>query len=135
MSLNQFFGGLSLTVENVSGLANTVHFLNLSHNNLNGRFFTNSTITLFRNLQVLDLSGNSITGELPSFGSLLALRVLRLPRNQLFGSLPEELLQTSVPLEELDLSFNGFTGNYCRIDPYLCLLSFLGNEIVEILLI
>ncbi|KAG5045908.1 hypothetical protein JHK82_015288 [Glycine max] len=111
LSLNQFFGGLSLTVENVSGLANTVHFLNLSHNNLNGRFFTNSTITLFRNLQVLDLSGNSITGELPSFGSLLALRVLRLPRNQLFGSLPEELLQTSMPLEELDLSFNGFTGS------------------------
>ncbi|KAL9313757.1 hypothetical protein ACSQ67_019209 [Phaseolus vulgaris] len=109
LSLNQFFGGLSLTVENVSGLANTVHFLNLSHNNLNGHFFMNSTIGLFRNLQVLDLSNNSITGELPSFGSLPTLRVLRLPRNQLFGSVPEELLQTSVPLEELDLSVNGFT--------------------------
>ncbi|KAG5050214.1 hypothetical protein JHK85_011317 [Glycine max] len=111
LSLNRFFGGLSLAVENVSSLANTVHFLNLSCNNLNGRFFTNSTIGLFRNLQVLDLSDNSITGQLPSFGSLPALRLLRLPRNQLFGSVPEELLQTSVPLEELDLSFNGFTGS------------------------
>ncbi|QCE15332.1 protein brassinosteroid insensitive 1 [Vigna unguiculata] len=116
LSLNQFFGGLSLTVENISGLANTVHFLNLSNNNLNGHFFKNSTIGLFRNLQVLDLSNNSITGELPSFGSLPALRVLRLPRNQLFGSVPEELLQTSVPLEELDLSVNGFTGSIDAIN-------------------
>jgi len=119
LSLNQFFGGLSLAVENVSGLANTVHFLNLSYNNLNGQFFKNSTISLFRNLQVLDLTNNSITGELPSFGSLPALRVLRLPRNQLFGSVPEELLQTSVPLEELDLSVNGFTGNRISFSSFV----------------
>jgi Leucine-rich repeat (LRR) protein len=37
------------------------------------------------------------------------LRVLRLGSNQLFGLIPEELLESSV-LEELDLSGNGFTG-------------------------
>ncbi|KAG4381442.1 hypothetical protein GLYMA_15G148350v4 [Glycine max] len=103
---------LSLAVENVSSLANTVHFLNLSCNNLNGRFFTISTIGLFHNLQVLDLSDNFITGQLPSFGSV-----------------PEELLQTSMPLEELDLSFNGFTSNCWRIDPFLSLSSFVGAEL------
>ncbi|WVZ18273.1 hypothetical protein V8G54_005595 [Vigna mungo] len=130
LSLNQFFGGLSLTVENISGLANTVHFLNLSYNNLNGHFFKNSTIGLFRNLQVLDLSNNSITGELPSFGSLPALRVLRLPRNQLFGSVPEELLQTSVPLVELDLSVNGFTGSIAAINSTsLSILNLSSNSL------
>ncbi|TKY73915.1 inactive receptor kinase [Spatholobus suberectus] len=116
LSLNQFFGRLALAAENFSGLANTVHFLNLSYNNLNGPFFGSSAVSLFRNLQVLDLSNNSITGELPSLGSLPALRVLRLGRNQLFGSVPEELLQTSVPLEELDLSVNGFTGSIAVIN-------------------
>ena len=63
---------------------------------------------------MLDLSYNSIRGELPPFGLLPGLRVLRLGRNLLFGSVPEELLENSVSLEELDLSVNGFTGKWFR---------------------
>ncbi|XVE86687.1 hypothetical protein DITRI_Ditri18aG0054100 [Diplodiscus trichospermus] len=111
LSYNKLYGGLSVAVENVSGLANTVRLVNLSHNQLNGGFFKEEAIGLFRNLQVLDLSDNLIAGELPSFGSLLGLRVLRLGKNQLFGPLPLELLEGFVPLEELDLSHNGFTGS------------------------
>lgn len=115
LSYNKFYGGLSVAVENVSSLANTVRFFNLSHNQLNGEFIKEEAIGLFKNLQVLDLGDNLIAGELPSFGSLPGLRVLRLGKNQLFGPLPVELLEGFVPLEELDLSHNGFTGilNFC----------------------
>ncbi|KAA3473585.1 putative inactive receptor kinase [Gossypium australe] len=111
LSYNAFYGGLSVAVENVSSLANTARFVNLSHNQLNGGFFKEEAIGLFKNLQVLDLGDNLIAGSLPSFGSLPGLRVLRLGTNQLFGSVPVELLEGSVPLEELDLSRNGFTGS------------------------
>lgn len=110
LSYNGFSGGLSVAFEKISGLANTVHYLNLSHNKLGGGFFKGEAIQLFRNLQVLDLGDNQVTEELPSFGSLPNLRVLRLGNNQLFGPIPEELLETSLQLEELDLSNNGFTG-------------------------
>ncbi|KAL2339450.1 hypothetical protein Fmac_007390 [Flemingia macrophylla] len=116
LSLNQFFGALLLPPENVSGLANTVHFLNISYNNLNGPFFDQTAVSLFRNLQVLDLTNNSVTGELPSFGSLPSLRVLKLRGNQFFGSVPEELFQTQLQVEELDLSANAFTGSIAVIN-------------------
>ncbi|GMI67887.1 sucrose-induced receptor kinase 1 [Hibiscus trionum] len=111
LSYNEFYGGLHVSVENVSSLANTIRYVNLSHNQLNGGFLKEEAIGLFKNLQVLDLGDNSIAGELPSFGSLPGLRVLRLGKNQLFGPVPVELLEGFVPLEELDLSRNGFTGS------------------------
>lgn len=39
---------------------------------------------------------------------LINLRVLRLGSNQLYGEIPVELLGSLIPLEELDLSDNGF---------------------------
>ncbi|CAI8612123.1 unnamed protein product [Vicia faba] len=111
LSQNQFYGGLSITLENVSSLANTVRFLNVSHNKLNGNFFLKDAIGLFRNLRALDLSDNMIRGELPSFVSLRELRVLKLASNIFFGAVPEDLLLTSMSLEELNLSSNGFTGS------------------------
>lgn len=110
LSNNQFFGRISLSSDNLSSLSNTVRYLNFSHNNLTGGFFEADSIGLFRSLQVLDLSGNQITGKLPSFGSLPNLRVLRLANNQFSGEIPEELLESSIPMEELDLSGNGFIG-------------------------
>lgn len=112
LSDNVFYGELAgLSVENVSGLANTVRFVDLSGNKLNGGFLKAEVIGLFRNLEVLDLSNNVINGELPSsFGSLLNFKVLRMRNNQLFGRVPEELLNGSIPIQELDLSGNGFTG-------------------------
>ncbi|KAB5556559.1 hypothetical protein DKX38_007468 [Salix brachista] len=111
LSDNDFFGGFSdISGENVSGLANTLHVLNLSKNRLSGGFLKADVFGLFRNVEVLDLRNNGINGELPSFGSLTNLKVLRLGNNQLFGGIPEELLNGSIPIEELDLSGNGFTG-------------------------
>lgn len=110
LSYNMFTGSLSMDVTNISSLANTVSYVNLSHNELSGGFFTDEALPLFRNLRVLDLGGNQLSGLLPSFVSLPNLQVLRLGNNQLFGLMPEELLGTSIPLLELDLSGNGFSG-------------------------
>lgn len=111
LSFNQFFGSISMGSDNISSLANTLRYLNLSHNNLSGGFFKTEAVQLFRNLEVLDLGDNQITGELPALNSMPNLRVLKLGGNQFFGSIPVELLESSVQLEELDLSGNGFTGS------------------------
>ncbi|KAK9949735.1 hypothetical protein M0R45_005251 [Rubus argutus] len=132
LSNNQFFGGISLSSDNLSSLSNTVRHLNFSHNNLTGGFFKADSIGLFRSLQVLDLGGNQITGKLPSFGSLPNLRVLRLANNQFVGEIPEELLESSIPIEELDLSGNGFTGSIIGINSTtlkVLNLSSNGNKI------
>uniref|UniRef100_A0A803QRK4 Protein kinase domain-containing protein n=1 Tax=Cannabis sativa TaxID=3483 RepID=A0A803QRK4_CANSA len=129
LSVNEFFGSISLPLENISSLANTVHHLNLSHNKLNGGFFKGDAIALFRNLEVLDLGYNQINGELPSFGSLPSLRVLRLGNNQLFGSIPEELFETSIPIVELDLSNNGFTGSLVGINSTQLVLNLSSNSL------
>ncbi|XP_010519912.1 PREDICTED: probable inactive receptor kinase At5g10020 [Tarenaya hassleriana] len=116
LSCNRFHGGLSLPLDNISSISNTLHHLNLSHNTLNGGFFTPDSIGLFKNLELLDLENNQINGKLPPFGSLPSLKLLKLGRNQLFGSIPEELLQGLIPLRELDLSRNGFTGSILEIN-------------------
>ncbi|XP_052196898.1 probable inactive receptor kinase At5g10020 [Diospyros lotus] len=110
LSYNMFFGSLSMDLQNLSSLANTVQYLNLRQNRLSGGFFKDEAVSLFRNLRVLDLGDNLISGQLPSFGSLPNLKVLRMQNNSLYGVIPEDLLESSIPLEELDLSGNGFLG-------------------------
>ena len=52
LSDNVFYGDLEgLSVQNVSGLANTVQFVNFSGNGLNGGFLQEDIIGLFRNLE------------------------------------------------------------------------------------
>lgn len=117
LSYNSFFGSLSsMSVQNVSSLANTVQYINLSHNGLSGGFFGADSVGSFQNLRVLDLGDNQLNGVLPPFGALPSLKVLRLGNNQLYGSIPEELLESVIPLEELDLSGNGFSGSVHRIN-------------------
>ncbi|XP_058072164.1 probable inactive receptor kinase At5g10020 isoform X1 [Magnolia sinica] len=64
---------------------------------------------IFQNLEILDVSQNQIRGKLPSFHPLLSLRVLWVGNNLLDGSIPPELFGSSMQLEELDLSSNGFS--------------------------
>uniref|UniRef100_A0A803NCD3 Leucine-rich repeat-containing N-terminal plant-type domain-containing protein n=1 Tax=Chenopodium quinoa TaxID=63459 RepID=A0A803NCD3_CHEQI len=111
LSMNKFSGGLPVDSSNVSSLGNTIRHMNLSSNLLGGKFLTADTLSLFQSLVVLDLGDNMIGGELPSFGSLYNLRVLRLRNNQLYGEVPGELLATLIQLKELDLSGNGFSGS------------------------
>ncbi|GFP91998.1 probable inactive receptor kinase at5g10020 [Phtheirospermum japonicum] len=130
LSRNRFFGSMELSVENVSSLANTVQHVNLSGNNLGGQLWGGDVMRLFRNLQVLDLSDNGIVGELPEFGQLPNLHTLRLGRNQLFGPVPGELLQGFIPLVELDLSVNGFSGHIPKINSTtLVTLNLTSNSI------
>ncbi|CAL0319645.1 unnamed protein product [Lupinus luteus] len=116
LSDNMFYGGPQ-QVRDIRAFAHSVKFLNLSQNRLDGPFFGVDSMTLFGNLEILDLSNNMIEGQLPSFGSFSnKFRVLRLRHNLLLGSVPEELLQSSLFLEELDLSGNGFTGSISVIN-------------------
>ncbi|CAF2353680.1 unnamed protein product [Brassica napus] len=115
LSSNRFHGGFS-ALSNVSAISNTLRHLNLSHNALNGGFFSGESIGSFKSLEVVDLENNQINGELPSFGSQPGLKILKLARNELFGTVPEELLQSLIPLQELDLSQNGFTGSISEIN-------------------
>ncbi|XP_019051857.1 PREDICTED: probable inactive receptor kinase At5g10020 [Nelumbo nucifera] len=116
LSYNMFYGELPLSADNISSLATTARYVNLSHNRLSGKFLLDDTIKSFRNLEVLDLGNNHLSGELPSFVSLSYLRVLRLGDNHLYGSIPGELFESVIPLEELDLSVNGFSGLIHRIN-------------------
>ncbi|XP_019197896.1 PREDICTED: probable inactive receptor kinase At5g10020 [Ipomoea nil] len=116
LSHNSFYGSLSMSQDHLSSFANTLHYMNLSHNKLAGGFFTEESMQMFRNLQVLDLGNNGLMGQLPSFTSLPNLKVLRLAHNQLYGSIPEELLHGWVSLEELDLSGNGFSGSVEKVN-------------------
>ncbi|GMH14940.1 hypothetical protein Nepgr_016781 [Nepenthes gracilis] len=83
LSSNMFSGSLPSDPKNVSGLGNTLQHLNLSHNRLNGDFFSNDTMALFRNLKVLDLGAvwcntRRDTNEFNSFGRTESLRKLLL---------------------------------------------------------
>ncbi|CAM8915784.1 unnamed protein product [Rhodiola kirilowii] len=107
LSSNLLYGEIS---GNLSSFVYTARHVNLSRNGLSGGFFREESILTFQNLAVLDLSYNQLSGSLPPFGSLRYLQVLRLGNNQFTGTIPEELLESSMPLVELDLSVNGFTG-------------------------
>ncbi|XP_014499770.1 receptor kinase-like protein Xa21 [Vigna radiata var. radiata] len=62
-------------------------------------------------LKSIDLSSNSLTGEVPKeIGYLLGLLSLNLSRNNFYGKIPSEIGNLS-SLEFLDLSRNNFSGN------------------------
>ncbi|KAJ6835485.1 putative inactive receptor kinase [Iris pallida] len=113
LSGNRFFGQLLLDSRNLSGLANTAKYLNLSGNGIYGGF---GSMGMFRNLEVLDLGRNKLSGELPELGDLTNLRVLRAGSNLLYGPVPEGLLESGMQLLEVDLSGNGFTGSIRSIN-------------------
>lgn len=110
LSGNKFSGSIELSVGDVYSLAKTVIYVNMGRNELEGTFWGNDVMMLFQNLKVLDLSDNAIVGNLPDLRQLPNLQILRLGRNQLTGSVPEGFLQGMVPLQELDISGNQFSG-------------------------
>lgn len=61
-------------------------------------------------IEVLDLSGNALTGRLPTeMGELVKLKQLYLNENELTGPVPIEF-SNLVDLKILDLEFNSLTG-------------------------
>ncbi|CAN6176286.1 unnamed protein product [Urochloa humidicola] len=111
LSDNLFAGSVDLELESLTSIGNTVKYLNLSHNKLDGGFFRNETVGAFKNLAVLDLSNNGLGGTVPRLDAWFSLEIFRVAGNGLFGMMPEALLQNSMRLVEVDLSRNGFSGS------------------------
>ncbi|XP_066395330.1 probable inactive receptor kinase At5g10020 [Miscanthus floridulus] len=111
LSDNLFTGSIDLDIESLASIGNTVKYLNLSHNKLDGGFFRNETVGAFKNLAVLDLSNNGLAGTVPRLDAWFSLEIFSVAGNGLFGMMPEALLQNSMRLVEVDLSRNGFSGS------------------------
>ncbi|KAE9614912.1 hypothetical protein Lal_00036161 [Lupinus albus] len=110
LSSNRFSGIVDLGLGDDSFLS-SIRYLNISHNSLTGELFAHDGMPYLDNLVIFDASNNQLVGNIPSFGFVVSLRVLRLGCNQLSGSLPEELLkESSMLLSELDLSQNRLEG-------------------------
>jgi len=86
-----------------------IHFLKLSHNQLNSTIPFELGVLV--NLQdLLDLSGNSIDGTIPSvLGGLGMLEVLNLSHNALSGDIPQSF-QSMNSLLSMDVSYNKLEG-------------------------
>jgi Leucine-rich repeat (LRR) protein len=110
LSHNLFTGRVDLELANLMSIGNTVKYLNLSHNKLEGGFFRNETVGAFKNLVTLDLSNSGVAGTVPRLDSWFSLEIFKVAGNGLFGMMPEALLQNSMRLVEVDLSRNGFSG-------------------------
>ncbi|CAI5482092.1 unnamed protein product [Closterium sp. Yama58-4] len=90
----------------VAGGTHAKH-LDLSFNQIGGTLEPLSTLTA---LTSLDLTGNQLTGGVPTWVSALTrLRRLHLGANQLGGALPAELFAGS-SLQHVDISSNGHSG-------------------------
>ncbi|GAA0185446.1 hypothetical protein LIER_32734 [Lithospermum erythrorhizon] len=110
LSNNNFSGSLDIGLGNAD-FVSSINYLNISRNNLGDDLFPHDGMPFFDNLEVFDASDNHFTGNLPSFNFVVSLRVLRLGRNMLSGSLPDALLlESSTLLSELDISHNHLEG-------------------------
>ncbi|KAF1871810.1 hypothetical protein Lal_00020605 [Lupinus albus] len=113
LSLNELTGSIPGSLVTSSSLTS----LNLSGNKFTGalplQWSGASELLLmppYLPLEYLDVSSNSLEGELPSDISKMAgLKLLNLARNGFSGELPNELNKL-IYLEYLDLSNNQFTG-------------------------
>ncbi|GMH28677.1 hypothetical protein Nepgr_030520 [Nepenthes gracilis] len=106
-SNNNFVGEIPTAICTLDSL----QILDLSYNSLSGeipRCFKNATSPL----SVLDLRSNKLHGTLPSsFGEYCSLQTLALNGNQLGGQLPPSLLSCQ-ELEVLDVGNNNFKGTF-----------------------
>lgn len=115
----------------------TLTNLNMSRNRLTGAIPIDNSRTSellvlpsYPQMELLDLSDNSLTGSLPSdVGNMGRLKLLNLARNQMSGKLPNELDKLSV-LEYLDLSNNNFNGKIPdKLSPNLHVFNVSYNDL------
>ncbi|KAG6646893.1 hypothetical protein CIPAW_07G040300, partial [Carya illinoinensis] len=133
LSDNNFNG--SLLSEHIS-VCSRLYLLNLCNNYFVGELPELSSFTV---LEVLDLSYNNFTGNIPaSFGGLQSLKVLTLTMNLLTGSIPPFLGNLS-ELTRLELASNPFKpdalppeiGNLTKLENLYLLGSNLIGHIPE----
>ncbi|KAF7806437.1 putative LRR receptor-like serine/threonine-protein kinase [Senna tora] len=86
---------------------------NLSQNLLSHPQLLQGVICKLKNLQVLDLSINKLSGHLPScLGNLTSLRALDISDNNLQGNISSTLITSLKFLEYISLSDNHFDGRF-----------------------
>ncbi|CAN6555984.1 unnamed protein product [Malus baccata var. baccata] len=93
--------------------------LNLSHNLLSGSLEAGMFLSLSR-LEILDLSYNLFSGEIPMSLSSSYIQIVDFSSNQFNGTIPSSFLQHAWNLSSLNVSNNHFTG---QIPSSTCLRS------------
>ncbi|CAL8150891.1 unnamed protein product [Prunus armeniaca] len=111
-------------------LANLTH-LNLSHNSLYGSLETQFFLSL-NQLEILDLSYNRLSGELPLSLPSSSIRTIDLSSNHFFGAIPSSFFQQASNLTSFNVNNNTFTGyvpsSIClHCSPSLRILDFSSN--------
>ncbi|TVU44660.1 hypothetical protein EJB05_04107 [Eragrostis curvula] len=123
---NSLRGPVPDSVGNMPALRSLV----LASNNLSGNL---PDLSRLRNLQVLDVGGNSLGPAFPKLGRKVV--TVTLSRNRFAGGLPPEL-STFYLLERLDVSWNRFVGPFAPALlslPAIRYLSIAGNRFTGLL--
>ncbi|KAL1556096.1 Receptor-like protein kinase BRI1-like 3 [Salvia divinorum] len=111
---NSFDGNLS---SSVAGDSCSFESIDLSANKVTDLGLMTQLLSSCENLNLLNFSRNKIVGKLEnSFPASKSLEVLDLSGNRLDGELPAALMKNSPSLKILDLSSNNFTGNLFNLD-------------------
>ncbi|KAK3434111.1 hypothetical protein EUGRSUZ_D01573, partial [Eucalyptus grandis] len=121
LSDNNLIGSIPIEIMGLSSLS---IILSLANNNLGGSLPLQ--VGSLKNLGILDLSYNRLTGLIPtSISECLVLERLYLEANSFHGQIPEALRPLQ-GLQELDLSNNNFSGPIPSFLARLLLLKYLN---------
>ena len=111
---------------------NRLRYLDLSGNMLEG--FVPAHFFTLESLEILDLHGNQLSGELGEFAQNTVMTHLGLHENNIGGPIPTSIVSLRA-LEHLDLSQNEFTGQMPEAVGLMWRLSYLflaENDPVEV---
>ncbi|MED6181693.1 hypothetical protein PIB30_021621 [Stylosanthes scabra] len=113
---NNFFTG---HVQFPSHVTPNIQRIDVSENDISGQIHGNNISSIFPKLYILNMSGNAISGSLPSeFGPMKSLVCLDLSDNDLSGEILANIQPKSSLIRLLKLSNNKFTG---EVTPLLAL--------------
>ncbi|KAL6516425.1 hypothetical protein OROGR_019730 [Orobanche gracilis] len=109
LSNNKLGGEVPNCWENVPNLG----ILNLAKNNFSSEippFLGSFILRFFQRLQLIDVGGNELTGEIPTWiGEMHGMRNLNLGINKFHGRIPPEICNLTF-IQIIDLSINNLSG-------------------------
>ncbi|XP_062015124.1 receptor-like protein 2 [Rosa rugosa] len=117
------------SISPLSSLENLTHltYLNLSRNSLYGSPGQTRLFLSLNHLEILDLSYNLLSGELPIFPLSGSIRMLDLSSNSFNGEVPSSFFQKAWNLTSFNISNNTFKGS---IPSSLC---FTSSSLIRVL--